>query len=314
MRGLVVNKVVEGISRIIIGFTGLFPLRLLYIFGPWLTRLLFFIWRKRRRIIIENLKLAFGPRMNQKEINQLYQGIMVNMGKGFMETLKARSLPDRFFNDNINIIGLDHLKNALDQGKGVIAVSAHLGNFTLIGRKLAMLGYRFNYINRDPHSKWAVEIFKWIREGEGVNFIPDKPKNLCLKKSMECLKNGEILFIHIDISAVSGGIFVDFFGHEVPTFKGPVTFSMRSGAPILPMFIVWEDGIKQKIIIEPPVELLREGNIEEDIYKNTYRIVKITEDYIKKYPTQWWWVHRRWKRRRLKTISNLPAPPLVKGG
>lgn len=313
MRRLV-DMVVDRILRIVIGFLGIFPLKLLYALGGNLTRLLFFVWRKRRRTIIENLKLAFGPRMNPKEINKLYQGIIVNMGKGFMEALKIRFLPDRFFNDNINVVGLDHLNHALDQGKGVIAVSAHLGNFTLIGRKLAMLGYRFNYISRDPHSRWAVAIFKWLRESEGVNFIPDKPKALCLKKSLECLKNGEILFIHIDISAVSGGIYVDFFGHEVPTFKGPVMLSMRSGAPILPMFIVWEDDDKHKIIIESPVKLFRGGNLEEDIYKNTYHIVKITEDYIKKYPTQWWWVHRRWKRRRPKTISNPPTPPLVKGG
>jgi KDO2-lipid IV(A) lauroyltransferase len=297
-----IDQGIERILRMGIAFIGVVPLRLLHLVGERLALLVFFIWRKRRGIIIANLKLAFGPHLDKREMKRLYRGIVSNVGKGFVETLKLPSLPDRFF-DSIDVTGLDHLKNALGQGEGVIAVSAHLGNFALIGRKLSLLGYRFNYISRDPHNRWGAKIFEWIRECEGVNFIPDKPKHLCLKRSIECLKNGEILFIQNDISAVSGGIYIDFFGHEVPTFKGPVTLSLRSGAPILPMFIVWDGEDRQRIIIEAPLPLIREGRIEDDIYKNTSHIVKIIEGYIRRYPTQWWWVHRRWKRRREK-ISN----------
>jgi len=281
----------------VIALIGVMPLRLLHVVGKRLALLLFFIWRKRRRVIIENLRLVFGPRLNKKEIKRLYYGIVTNIGKGVMEDLKSPSLSDQYFSD-IEVMGLNHLKDATDQGKGVIAVSAHLGNFPLIGRKLFLLGYRFNYIIRDPHNHLGVKLFEWIVEREGVNLIPDKPKNLCLKKSIECLKNGEILYILSDISAVSGGIYVDFFGHEVPTFKGPVTLSLRSGAPILPMFIVWDSDGRQKIIIDVPISIKREGRIEDVIYKNTSLIAKIIEDYIRRYPTQWWWVHRRWKRRR----------------
>jgi len=292
----------QGIERILkmgIALIGVMPLRLLHVVGKRLALLLFFIWRKRRGIIIENLKLAFGTPLDKEEMKRLYRGIVTNIGKGCMESLILRSLPDRFFY-NINVTGLDHLKEAADQGKGVIAVSAHLGNFVLIGRKLSLLGYRFNYVFKDPHNRWGSKLFKWIGECGGVTLIPDKPKNLCVKRSIECLKNGEILFILNDVSAVSGGIYVEFFGHEVPTFKSSVTLSMRSGAPIIPMFIVWDEEDRQRIIIEAPLRLIREGRMEEDIYKNTYRIVKIIEDYIRRYPTQWWWVHRRWKRRREK--------------
>jgi KDO2-lipid IV(A) lauroyltransferase len=292
----------QGIERILkmgIAFIGLLPLWLLHLVGKWLASFVFFILRKRRGIIIENLKLAFGPHLDKREMKRLYRGIVSNIGKGLMETLKLPSLPDRFFND-IDVTGLDHLRDAANQGKGVIAVSAHLGNFALIGRKLSLLGYRFNDINRDPHNRWGAKMFEWITKCEGVNYIPDKPKNLCIKRSIECLKNGEILFIPNDLSAVSGGIYVDFFGYEVPTFKGPVTLSMRSGAPILPLFIVWDDDDRQRMIIEPPIPIIREGSIEEDIYKNIAHITKIIEGYVRRYPTQWWWVHRRWKRRREK--------------
>ena len=292
-----VGQGAERILKMGVALIGVMPLRLLHVVGKRLALLLFFLWRKRRRVIIENLKLAFGPRLDKKEIKRLYGGIVTNIGKGVMEDLKSPSLSDQYFSD-IEVMGLNHLKDAADQGKGVIAVSAHLGNFPLIGRKLFLLGYRFNYIIRDPHNRLGVKLFEWIVEREGVNLIPDKPKNLCLKKSIECLKNGEILYILSDISAVSGGIYVDFFGHEVPTFKGPVTLSLRSGAPILPMFIIWDSDGRQKIIIDVPISIIREGRIEDVIYKNTSLIAKIVENYIRRYPTQWWWVHRRWKRRR----------------
>jgi len=77
-----------------------------------------------------------------------------------------------------------------------------------------------------------------------------------------------------------------------------VTLSLRSGAPILPMFIIWDSDGRQKIIIDVPISIIREGRIEDVIYKHTSLIAKIVENYIRRYPTQWWWVHRRWKRRR----------------
>jgi len=297
----------RGILRILkigVSLLGLLPLGLLHLIGKWSASFVFFLLKKRRDIILENLKLAFGPSLDKKELKRLYREIVSNIGKGSMEALTLRFLPDRFF-DDIDVTGLDYLRDAANQGKGVIAVSAHLGNFALIGRKLSRLGYRFNDINRDPHSQLATKMFEWVTQCEGVNYIPDKPKNLCLRKSIECLKKGEILFIPDDLSAVSGGIYVDFFGYEVPTFKGPVTLSMRSGAPILPLFIVWDDDGRQRMIIEPPIPLIREGRIEEDIYRNISHITKIIEGYIRKYPAQWWWVHRRWKRRREKRNNQI---------
>ena len=303
-----IDQGTEKILKMGIALIGVMPLRLLHVVGRRVALLLFFIWRKRREVIIDNLKLAFGPGLDKEEIKRLYRGIVTNIGKGVMEGLKSPSVSDQYFSE-IEVIGLNHLKDAADQGKGVIAVSAHLGNFPLIGRKLSLLGYRFNYIIRDPHNRLGVKLFEWIVEREGVNLIPDKPKNLCIKRSMECLKKKEILFILSDISAVAGGTYVEFFGHEVPTFKGPVTLSMRSGAPILPMFIVWNDDGRQRVIIEAPLSLIREGRTEEVIYKNTSCIAKIIEDYIRRYPTQWWWVHRRWKRRREKRSNQIGENP-----
>ncbi len=297
-----IDQGIEAVLKLGLLLMGLVPLRLLYFIGQGIASVVFLLWRKRRRVVTENFQFAFGS-LDRREMKRLYRGFLRNMGRGSMEALTLRSLSDRFFRD-IDVTGLDHLKEAVAQGKGVIGVSGHLGNFALIGRKLSLLGYRFNYLVRNPHSRWSSDIFKWLGETGGVALISDKPKALCLKRSIECLRNGEILFILSDVSALSGGIYVEFFGHEVPTFKGPVTLAVRSGAPILPIFIVWDGDDRQKIIIEAPIRLVREGRMEEDIRINTSRIAKIVETYVERYPTQGWWIHRRWKRRR-KSPSNL---------
>jgi KDO2-lipid IV(A) lauroyltransferase len=112
------------------------------------------------------------------------------------------------------------------------------------------------------------------------------------------LERNRILFLQIDQNAPATECWVDFFGYLVPTFKGPVIFSIRKGAPILPMFIIRNPDARHKIIIHPPFELATTGNTHEDITSNIASLTKIVEAVIREHPDQWWWVHRRFKRAR----------------
>jgi KDO2-lipid IV(A) lauroyltransferase len=89
---------------------------------------------------------------------------------------------------------------------------------------------------------------------------------------------------------------VDFFGYPVPSFKGPMVLAMRTGATILPGFIVYDKGWRHKLFIEKPFSVETTGNQERDIADNLARLMKLIEEYIERYPEQWWWWHRRWKR------------------
>jgi KDO2-lipid IV(A) lauroyltransferase len=115
--------------------------------------------------------------------------------------------------------------------------------------------------------------------------------------SIKALRNNEFLFIPIDQNFGTAGVFVDFFGKQAATATGPVIFAQRTGAPILPMFIVREKDDTHRIIIEPPMYIEEKENNAATIQHNISRITKIIEEYIRKYPQEWGWIHRRWKSR-----------------
>ena len=106
------------------------------------------------------------------------------------------------------------------------------------------------------------------------------------------------MFVLLDQNFGSqGGIYVDFFGQKAATATGPVIFALRTGAPIVPMFTIREGKEKHRVIIEEPMELIKKETDEETIYFNTVRITNLIEKYIRKYPDERGWMHRRWKSR-----------------
>lgn len=272
------------------------PLKSLYFVAGILGTTGFCVMRKRRRIAYHNLQIAFGHSKTKRECNEIVKAIFRDTAKNALEVAKLIYAGPGFLKERISIDGLEHLDKALSQGRGVVALSAHMGNFPVIGPRLISEGYRFNLILRNPKDNILAKTLSDIRMKIGLDSIPDKPRRMCVAKSLAALKKNSILYLQIDQNASSQDLWVDFFGWLVPTFKGPVVFSLRTGAPILPMFIIRDAANHHKLIIKPPFKLISTENKEEDIYQNTAKLTKLIEAYIKQYPTQWWWFHRRWKK------------------
>lgn len=283
--------------RMFIFILRLLPLKCLYIVGEKTAQLVFCVLRRRRNITVENLRLAFGEEKSEEEILEIYRSTIRNIGKGGVELLAYPRLHDRCFDEMISIEGRENLDEALKLGKGVVAVSAHLGNFSFLAIGLARLGYPFSVVFRHPRQEGLARRLLDLANKAGVRIIPDKPPRVCVEQSLKCLKENGILFLLTDLNVSSGGgVYVDFFGRMVPTFKGPVVLAMRTGAPILPIFIVREDGERHRIIIDLPVNLEQTGDMDKDTFTNLTKLSKISESYIRKYPDQWWWIHRRWRK------------------
>jgi KDO2-lipid IV(A) lauroyltransferase len=130
----------------------------------------------------------------------------------------------------------------------------------------------------------------------GVGFIDGGERRQATQQSLRQLRKGGIVYIVVDQNPPYPDIIVDFFGYPVPSFKGPVVLAMRTGAHILPAFIVYDKGWRQTIVIGKPLPLEITGESERDIAHNLSRLMKLIEGYIEQYPEQWWWWHRRWKR------------------
>ena len=125
--------------------------------------------------------------------------------------------------------------------------------------------------------------------------VPTKPKSLAVKRALTSLKRREVLIIPIDQNAGKEGVFVDFFGRLASAPAGPVVFAQRTGAPLVPMCIIREGRKRHQLIIEPEVPLVNTENKEKDLITNTQKLTKVIEKYVRKYPSQWWWMHNRWK-------------------
>jgi len=272
------------------------PLKYLYFLAGIIGKAGFYLMRKRKQIAYNNLRIAFGNSKTEREYHEIVKIIFRDTVKNAFEVAKLICNNPNFLREIVNIDGLKYLDNALSQGNGVVAISAHLGNFLIIGPRLILEGYPFSLIARDPKDKILAKTLLDFRNSLGLFSIADQPRKMCVAKSLASLKRNSILYLQIDQNASSQDLWVDFFGWLVPTFRGPVVFSMRTGAPIIPMFMIREDLGHNRLIIRPPFKLDITGDKEKDILQNTAKLTKLIESYIKQYPTQWWWFHRRWKK------------------
>lgn len=267
-------------------------------YGEKLGTIALYLLRKPRKIALNNLHLALGSEKSEEEIKQICRDIFKNIGRDMMETSRCPEYGDSYFKTLVRLEGKEYLDTALKQGKGVIALSAHLGNFPLMCVRLANEGYPLSIVNRLSKNLKIVKLITSVTDTFGLELIPLKPPMTCVARCFKALKENRILMVHIDLNAPVTEAWVDFFGYLVPTFKGPVVFSLRTGAPILPMFTIRNPDSHHKIIIYPPFGLNTTGNAQQDITSNIAQLTKIVEATIRQYPEQWWWVLRRFKRAR----------------
>lgn len=186
------------------------------------------------------------------------------------------------------------LDTALNYQCGVIGITAHIGAFTILGGVLAEYGYKVNYILRTPRDEKMKGLLEKGLRMQGVKPIFTKPMVDCVEKAISVLRNNEILIILIDREVGNSGVFVRFFGHYTSAPAGPVIFSLRTGARIIPMFMLRENQ-RESLLFYPEFKIIYRDNLEKTIFENTQNLISFLEEIIEKYPEQWSWIDRRWR-------------------
>ncbi|MFA4915954.1 MAG: hypothetical protein WC560_04710 [Syntrophales bacterium] len=263
--------------------------------GDLIGILLYHILKERREIGLSNLRIAF-PEKTPEERRAIFKKCWRNISKDLLEVLKYFCTPPDLIKEKVSISGIENLNYCLAKNKGVIALSAHYGNFPLLLHRLVLEKYGLAVITARIHNKIFNPMFPYLQREAGLKPIPDNPRHRCVALSLAWLKKGGILFLQIDQNpSEEAGVPVDFFGKNIPTFRGPLILAMRTGASILPMFIMRKENNHHQIVIEKPFELNLTGDNEKDIRDNLQALSKITEEYIRRYPSMWWWIHRRFR-------------------
>lgn len=255
----------------------------------------FYLIKKYRQRVLSNLSFAFGEEKDVKEMTRLAKEVFFNFTLTPLETIYAFGVPFGKLVREIKITGQEYLDASLAKGNGVIALGSHLGSFTLLGKRLAVEGYPFNVIFNEGDFQKLTERLRNYETKVVQSVFPPKPAMASVKKSINCLRRNEILYLIADEQQILGGLPVPFFGKTAYTAPGPAIFSLKTGAPILPMFIVRERGTPKTLFIGRPVEIERTFDEKRDTELLTAKFTKAIEDSIRKYPEQWPWLNRRWK-------------------
>jgi len=249
------------------------------------------------KLVMDSLAIAYENEKSIKERRKIAWGCFRNCAVSMLDLI--------YFLDHredmrrrINIEGREHLDAALAGGKGVVILSAHFGNFISMFLRLLQEGYKVNVVTRKTRDNHFERYITDLRRSNGLKTIYADPGRESIGQALKVLRSNEILVILLDQNyGRRGGVFVDFFGKKAATATGPLIFSSRSESPIIPMFLVDQGNGKQKIIIEPPVEMLKDKT-KVSLVKNISRLTQVIERYIRKYPDQWGgWMHQRWKTR-----------------
>jgi len=273
------------------------PCNLLYSFSKALAKLAFFISVKYRNRALNNLKNAFKDEKSAPQIKKIANNLFEQIAWGMAETTKYAylkgNLTERIKN-NIAIEGKEFLDKALSLNKGVILVSAHFGNFSLITYRLTQEGYPSNMIFRGANDPAVSKVWYNTLNRLGIRWIPAHPKKKSVSESLRWLKKNNVLCLFADQNKTTG-VYVDFFGKPAGTVEGPALLHLRTKAPLLCAFIIRLSRDRHKIVITSPIDVKLTGNDGQDIYNITKSFTEIIEKFVREYPSHWWWVHNRWK-------------------
>jgi KDO2-lipid IV(A) lauroyltransferase len=250
---------------------------------------------KHRLIALHNLRCAF-PEKDMEELTRIAKGVYRNMAITAAEFFDLPSITKENLHEWVELEGLEHFEAGITQGKGLLTIIAHFGNWELMPVTGPLLLKSSYIVYRPLDSPVLDNIVEHVRTINGNVMVP---KGGSGKRIMTLLKENQCIGILSDQNvSAREGVFVDFFGRPACTGAGLAVLALRSGAPVLPMFMARQKSGKYKFILKPLVEISRTGDYEADLLENTQRFTKVVEDIVREYPDQWFWIHQRWKTKK----------------
>ncbi len=257
--------------------------------------IVYFFLKELRRIGLKNLQAVYAHQKTQHEIECMIKMSIKNIGYTMMDMLYFVDRPKESARI-VTVSGEDHLREALKLGRGVIGITAHLGNFPLMFLTLIERGYKVNVIIRPMRDQKFGEFMHKECAKWNIQMIELYPQKEFLKKSFQALKQNELLFILLDeVVPEHTGVRVPFFGRDVERAVGPMMFYERFKSPILPMFMVKDDRGHFDILIKEPIKIIETQDKNGDNVQNIARMTKVIEEVVAAYPLQWGgWLNKKW--------------------
>jgi KDO2-lipid IV(A) lauroyltransferase len=281
--------------RTVVATVGVLPRRIARAAGAALGVLVFRLLSRLRKTGLRNLEMAF-PEKPLPEREQILRGVYRSLGWQLAEFCKMSGYTPEQASKFIRYDGLENYLAAKSRGKGVLVLTGHLGAWELSSFYHSLMGYPMSLVIRRLDNPLVDRFVNSIRCLHGNHVIH---KDDFARGLLTAMHRGETVGILMDTNMTPPqGVFVPFFGVEACTATAMARVALRTDAAVLPGFLLWE-AAEQRYVLHfgPQIEVVRSGDAEADILANTALFTAAIESYIRRYPDQWLWVHRRWKTR-----------------
>ncbi|MGQ9897783.1 MAG: lysophospholipid acyltransferase family protein [Acidobacteriota bacterium] len=254
----------------------------------------------------ENLAWAF-PELSEHERRQLLWGCITNLGRLLGEFSQFPKLHRGNIGQLVEYEGFEHFTAARAQGRGVIFFTGHLGAWELSAYAHALYGHPLSILVRPIDNPLVNDLVTRWRTAGGNRILS---KHRDLRGLVSCLRRGETVGILADVHVQpQHGIFCPFFGRPACTSPLVARLARRTGAAVLPGYLVWDARrARHRLVFEPPVSLVWTVDEAFDIRENTLRLTSCWEAIVRRYPDQWLWIHRRWKSQPQQDLATTAIP------
>lgn len=294
-RGVVRTYIEYAFAWAILKGVGLLP-------RPWAVRMGRAVGAAIRRLIPRlsrhaevNLRLTF-PGLNASARNQVVDGVFANLGRLLGEVSQFPRLTPQNISRAVVYEGLENFLAARDVGRGIILLTGHIGAWELSVFAHSLYGHPMSFLARRVDNPLVERLAESYRTRYGNRSID---KRGSVREVLRVLKSGGVVGILADLNASrEEGVFVDFFGLRASTTAGVATLALRTGAAVVPGYIIWDEAAQiHRLHFEPAIETIETGDQKADVIANTARYAQVLEAIIRRHPEQWLWIHRRFRTR-----------------
>lgn len=245
-----------------------------------------------------HLRIAF-PDWSERERRAVLARSLANLARSFVEIATLRQLSPEQRRSLAEVHGLEHFEVARRASPtgGVIALTGHVGSWEILPAIMAAHGIPIAVVHRSRDNPRLDDLAARLRSEAGADLLP---RGAAARAALRALRDGKVLGVLFDQNAPRReGVFVPFFGRPACTRDGPVRLAMRTGAPVLPVFIERiGESARHRVRVLPPLELVPEpagADAQAAVVENAARMTAAIEAAIRRAPDQWIWTHRRWR-------------------
>ena len=295
-------KIIYRLIYLVVRILSYIPFHICQLIGRTLGLLFDLIPMKRTDVSLDNLRYVFKGDLTENEIRRLNRRVLMHFGEMLFEIPHLFRLNSENLNNYVIFENQQNLLAALDKGKGVFALTAHLGNWELLNTASPLyFGMKTAAVARPIDFLPVERLFSDLRSRFGTDLIQ---KQRGIKRILKAIKDKSLVGILLDQSVDwYEGVFVEFMGRPACTNKALARLALKTGAPVVPAFCVKQPDGRYKIIFDEEVKIQISGDKTIDVEQNTALFTAIIEKHVREYPEQWFWFHRRWK---VKNYCPLP--------